>query len=253
MAYSYRIQRPAYSSLNSFATFYDPYSAQVGNPNLKPSFTNKYQFNLTYDGQPFFGIAYSDTKDAIFDLIQQDDETAQITQQEVNIEKGANWNFRLFGPLDFIKGVKGYTGFIVVNNQFDSDVYKVDLNKWNLLWFMQASYELPWEVNFEMNANYGTGALEGRVEIGWIAGLDFSFGKKFLDDKLKVNLGFNKMLNRGFVGDVNYGSGIANIDINDSRQNIQLKLSYSFGSKYAKKKTKRNGSRDEENRINDEN
>ena len=70
LSYSYRVQRPSYSSLNSFATFLDPFSAGQGNPNLTPSYTNKYQFNLTYEGQPFFAVGYSDTEDAIFELIQ---------------------------------------------------------------------------------------------------------------------------------------------------------------------------------------
>lgn len=250
LSYSYRIQRPSYNSLNSFATYLDPYSAGEGNPNLKPSFTNNYQFNLTYEGQPFFTIGYSKTEDVIFQLIQQDNATAQIRQRDVNVENNSNWNFRLFAPLSFIKGVDGYTGFIVVNTDYKSSTFNVDLNKWNLFWFVQANYKLPWDVNFELSGNYGTGALEGQIQVDWLAELDLSFGKKFLDDKLKVNLGISKVLNRGFVGTIDYGNGIASVESNGSRQNIQLRLTYSFGSKFGKKKSKRNSSEDEENRIN---
>lgn len=253
LSYSYRIQRPSYNTLNSFETYLDPYSAGKGNPNLTPSYTNNYQFNLTYDGQPFFTIGYSETDDVIFDLIRQDNATAQIRQQEVNVENNANWNFRLFAPLSFTKGLEGYTGVIVTNTDYRSSTFNVDLNKWNLIWFVQASYELPWDINFELSGNYGTGALEGQIEVDWLAGLDFSFGKKFLDDKLKVNLGFNKMLNRGFVGNIDYGNGIAAVESNDSRQNIQLKFVYSFGSKFGKKKSGRNSNNDEEDRIRDGN
>ncbi|MCL7752132.1 outer membrane beta-barrel protein [Polaribacter sp. Z022] len=253
LSYSYRIQRPSYNSLNSFATYLDPFSAGVGNPNLTPAYTNNYQFNLTYEGQPFFTIGYSKTDDVIFDLIKQDNTTAQIRQQEVNVENNANWNFRLFAPLSFAKGLEGYTGVIVTNTDYQSSTFGVDLNKWNLIWFVQASYQLPWDINFELSGNYGTGALEGQIDVDWLAGLDFSFGKKFLDDKLKVNLGFNKMLNRGFVGKIDYGNGIAAVESNDSRQNIQLRLVYSFGSKFGKKKSGRNTNRDEENRIRDTN
>ena len=253
LSYSYRIQRPSYNSLNSFETYLDPFSAGEGNPNLTPSYTNNYQFNLTYDGQPFFTIGYSETEDVIFDLIQQDNATAQIRQQEVNVENNANWNFRLFAPLSFTKGLEGYTGVIVTNTDYKSSTFNVDLNKWNLIWFVQASYELPWDINFELSGNYGTGALEGQIEVDWLAGLDFSFGKKFLDDKLKVNLGFNKMLNRGFIGNIDYGNGIAAVESNDSRQNIQLKFVYSFGSKFGKKKSGRNSNNDEEDRIRDGN
>jgi len=253
ISYSYRIQRPSYNSLNSFATFLDPYSASKGNPNLTPSYTNNYQFNITYEGQPFFSIGHSKTDDVIFQLIQQDNTTAQIRQQDVNIEKNANWNFRLFAPLNFIKKLEGFTGVIVVNTDYQSSTFNVDLNKWNLYWFIQASYQLPWDINFELSGNYGTGALEGQIDVDWLAELDFSFGKKFLKDKLKVNLGFNKMLNRGFVGNIDYGNGIAAVESNGSRQNIQLRVAYSFGSKFGKKKTGRNRNRDEENRINDTN
>ena len=252
LSYSYRIQRPSYSSLNTFAQFLDPYSASQGNPNLIPAFTNKYQFNLTIEGQPFFGIGYSSTKDAIFNIIQQNDTTAQIRQLEVNIENNTNWNFRLFGPLDFIPGVEGFTGFIVLHNDFQSATYSIDLNKWSLIWFTQASYTLPYDINFEVSGNYGTGALDEGVDVDWFAELDFSFGKTFLDDRLKLNLGFNKMLNRGFVGVINYGNVDASVESNESRQNIQLRLSYSFGSKFGKNDNDRDSSAEEE-RIQDRN
>ena len=254
VSYSYRIRRPSYGSLNSFTEFLDPYSASQGNPNLTPSYINKYQFNLTYEGQPFFAIGYSDTEDAIFELIQQDniDDPAQIRKMEVNIENNANWNFRLFGPLSFIKGVDGFTGFIVINTDYESSTYSIDLNKWSLIWFTQASYELPYEINFEVNGNYGTGALEQGVEVSWFTNLDFSFGKKFFDDQLKVNLGFSKILNRGIVGVVDYGNVNVLVESNQSRQNVQLRLAYNFGSKFGKSKTDRNSTQ-EEDRIQDEN
>lgn len=251
LSYSYRIRRPSYNSLNSFENYLDPFSAEIGNPELKPAFTNNYQFNLTYDGQPFFTIGYSETEDAIFNRIRQDGN--QIRRQVVNVEHNKNWNFRLFAPLSFVKDLDGYTGVIVVNNDFQSQLYDLNLNKWNLYWFIQANYTLPWDIDFQLSANYGTGALEGQIEVDWLADLDFSFSKKFMDDKLKASLGFNSMLNRGFVGNIDYGNNSrASVENNGSRQNIQLRLTYSFGSKFGKKK-KRNTRNDEENRIKDNN
>jgi hypothetical protein len=232
--------------------FLDPYSSNQGNPNLAPSYTNKFRFNLTYEGQPFFAIGYSTTEDAIFELVQQDNLTAEIRRRQVNVENNTNWNFRLFGPLDFIKGVEGYAGFIVINTDYTSTNYSIDLDKWSLIWFTQASYELPFGINFEMSGNYGTGALEEGVDVNWFADLEVSFGKKFLNDQLKVNLGLSKILNRGFVGVIDYGNVNINVESNESRQNIQLRLAYSFGSKFGKKKKDRTTTQ-EEDRIQDEN
>ncbi len=253
LAYSYRIRRPNYNSLNSFVTVYDPLTTEVGNPNLKPAFTNNYQFNLTFDNQPFFTVAYSETRDNLFLFISQDDATAQISRTTINLQDRQNWNFRLFGPLDFIKGLEGFTGFIVDYNKFASTELNPNLllTKWNYGWYTQASYKLPWDINAEMSSYFGSGALEGQIDVGWIGNLSFSFGKKFMDNRLKVNLGINKVLDRGFVGRVNYDNINANIESNGSRQNVQLRFTYSFGSKFGKKKNKRNSSRDEENRIDD--
>lgn len=255
IAYSNRIRRPSYNSLNSFVQFYDPLTSEVGNPNLKPSFTNNYQFNLTFDSQPFFTIAYSETKDDLFLFISQDDATAQVSRTTINLSERRNWNFRLFGPLDWIKGVEGFSGFIVDYNEFMSfDLNpQLELSKWNIGWYTQASYELPWEINAEMSSYFGSGALEGQIDVGWIGDLSFSFGKKFMDERLKVNLGINKVLNRGFVGTVNYDNIDADIESNGSRQNVQLRLAYSFGSKFGKKKSRRNSSSEEQNRIEDNN
>ena len=134
----------------------------------------------------------------------------------------------MFAPLNFAKGLEGYTGVIVTYTDFQSQEFDLDLNKWNLLWFVQANYKLPWDINFEVSGNYGTGVLEGQIDAEWFAGLDMSFGERFMNDRLRVNLGLNKMLNRGFVGNIRYGDETAQVESNGSRQNVQLRFVYSF-------------------------
>ena len=255
LSYNYRVRRPPYNNLNSFVQFYGVLTSEVGNPNLKPSFTNNYQFNLTFNKKPFFTIAYSDTKDDLFLFISQDDVTAEVSRTRINLFERKNWNFRLFGPLNFIKRLEGFTGFIVYYDKFESKDLnpQLKLSKWNYGWYTQASYELPWKIRAEMTSYFGSGTLEDQIDVEWIGNLDFSFGRKFLNDRLKINLGINKVLNRGYVGTVNYDNVNAEIESNGSRQNVQLRLTYSFGYKFGKKKNDRNSSKEEKNRINDNN
>ncbi len=256
LSYSYRIRRPSYNSLNSFVYYYNPIASEKGNPNLKPAFTNSYQFNLTYDGQPFFTVGYRSTKDALLQLITQDDTTGEISRSMDNLDEKKNWNFRLFAPLSFIKGVEGYTGFIVDYNQLlksDGLATALNLSKWSLTWYTSAEYELPWKINSEISGFYSTGHLEGQVEMEWLAGMDFAISKKFLDGKLKANLGMRNILNRQYNGKIRYANINADILSRESKQNIYLQLTYSFGSKFGKKKENLNSSQDEEDRINDNN
>ena len=74
-----------------------------------------------------------------------------------------------------------------------------------------------------------------------------------MNDKLRTNLGFNKILNRGFIGKIDYKTGKALVESNSSRQSIQLRLVYSFGSKLGEKIFIRDTYRQEENRIRDDN
>ncbi|WP_234424218.1 outer membrane beta-barrel protein [Aquimarina sp. Aq107] len=254
-SYSYRIQRPSYSSLNSFVYYYDPFTFEEGNPNLKPSFTNNFRFNLTYDDQPFFSVSYGQTTDALFEIITQNDASAETSRSVINLAENNNFTASLFGPLDFVKGLDGYTGIIVNYNEYRSEglIPSLDLSQWSLTWYTSAEYQLPWGINSEVSGYYSTGGLEGQIEYKWIAGIDVAISKKFMNDRLKVSLEFEEILNRKFLGTINYDNVNASI-VNDwPRQNIFLQLNYNFGSKFNKKKNRNNISEDERDRIEDKN
>ena len=55
------------------------------------------------------------------------------------------------------------------------------------------------------------------------------------------------------MGTIDYGNGSAAVESNGSRQNIQFRLTYSFGDRFGKKKSNRNTNTDEQDRINDSN
>lgn len=251
LSYSYRIQRPSYNSLNSFVFYYDPYTFEEGNPKLRPSFTNSALFNLTYDEKPFFSIGYRNTSDALFEVISQDDTTAQTSRSFINIANYKNWNFRIFAPVNFLEKLDGFSGFIVNYNQFNSSdlIPKLNLSKWSLTWYTNVEYLLPWEINSELSGFYSSGGLEGQIEHDWIAGLSFAMSKSFMNEKLKANLGIGEILNRQFKGVVDYNNVDAEV-INDwSRQNVYLQITYKFGDDFSKRKTQNTSSKDEEDRI----
>lgn len=255
LSYSYRILRPSYNSLNSFVYYYDPYTFEQGNPNLKPEFTNSFQFDLTYDSQPFFSVGYKSTTDALFEIISQNDATAQTSRSVINLSERKNWNFRAFAPLNFIKGLGGYTGLILNYNKYESNDLnpKLNLDKWGLTWYTNMEYQLPWDINSELTGFYTTGGLQGQIEHDWLAGLNFAMSKKFMNDRFKINLGIEEIFNRKFKGNIKYGNIDADIISDWSRQNVYLQLTYNFGSKFNKDKEKRNSSEDEQNRVKDNN
>lgn len=251
LSYSHRINRPPYSSLNSFVYYYDPYTYEEGNPNLSSAFTNSFQFNITYDEQPFFSVGYDVTDDALFELVRQNDSTARTSRTEVNIKNYKNLNFQIFAPLNFTKGMNGYSGFIINMSSYDEPrlAPRLDLSKWSLTWFTNLEYQLPWGINSEISGYYSTGGLQGMIEYEWLAGLSFAVSKTFFSDQLKTNIGIGELLNRKFNGNIKYDNINANIVSDWSRYNVYLQMTYSFGSDYNRKKQRENSSEDEQNRI----
>ncbi|AXG70656.1 outer membrane protein beta-barrel family protein [Kordia sp. SMS9] len=251
VAYSYRIQRPSYSTLNPFVYYYDPFTFEQGNPTLRPALTNSFRFNLTYENQPFFSVSYNKTDDTLFELISQNDATSETSRSVINLAKNENWSFSLFAPLSFVKGLEGYTGVIVNYNRFMSEELTpvLDNKKWNMTWFTSAEYKLPWGIQSEVSGYYTSGGFEGQIEFEWIAGLDIAFSKKFMNDQLKVSVELEEILDRKFNGAINYDNVNANIISDFPRRNVFLQLSYSFGKKYNKKKNRKNSAGDEVDRI----
>lgn len=251
VAYSYRIQRPSYDSLNPFVYYYDPFTFEEGNPSLRPALTNSIRFNLTYEKQPFFSVSYSKTDDVLFQLVSQNDTTSETSRSTINLANNENWSFSLFAPLSFINGIEGYTGVIVNHNSYTSKnlTPTLDTSKWSMTWFTSAEYKLPWNINSELSGFYTSGGLDGQIEFDWVAGLDIAFSKKFLDDKLKVSVEWEEILDRKFNGAINYDNINATITSDWARRNIFLQFSYSFGKKYSKSKNRKNGAGDEVDRI----
>ena len=243
-AYSYRIDRPRYSSLNPFVYYLDPFTFQKGNPLLRPALTHSMKFNLTYEKQPFFNLEYKLSDDAMVEVIEQNDATGEANQTIVNLESHKVFNSSLFFPLDFIPGISGYGGVIANYTRYDSEYLSEDFDRsrWTYTAFLQTNFKLPAKVDAEITGWYTSGALEGVLDVDWMYGVSLGFSRKFIDDKLKVSVGVEDLFNRFFHAKVDY----ANIDLNLVNKwdapVVSLQVSYKFGNQHMKKSANRESS-----------
>ena len=255
-SYSYRINRPDYSSLNSFVNFYDPYTSERGNPTLRPSFTHNISLSLTFENQPFFSVSRQTAKDELFLLVTQDNTTAQVSRATVNLDEFESYQFQLFGPLGFLgKRFDGFTGIIVDYTAYNAPSLEVplELNRWNATWFTSLDIQLPLDISSSISAFYTSGGLEGIINFQHMSNFNVSFSRKFLDDQLKINASIGEILNRKFYGRIDYANVDADVISDWSRQTLLLQATYSFGSNFGKNRQRGNGSAEEASRIGDNN
>ncbi len=244
LAYSYRINRPNYTTLNPFVFALDPLTSERGNTNLRPELTHSAKFTLTYEGQPFFNLEYKDTEDVIVYVTEQNDDTGEASATNVNLDQLKQYSGSLFLPLEmFISGVTGYAGVIANYNKYDSDYLNetFDRSKLSITSVAQVNFKLPYGISAEVSGWYVSGGQDGIIDFGHMYGSEFGLQKKFIDDKLSVNLSWSDPLYRYWNGNLNYSNMQATMQSQWETNVVEMRLSYKFGNQHLKKKAKRQG------------
>ncbi len=66
LVYRRTITRPVYEQLNPFPKYIDQYLSEMGNPSLRPQFTQNYEANISVDERPILAVGVNDTKDIFY-------------------------------------------------------------------------------------------------------------------------------------------------------------------------------------------
>lgn len=254
ISYSYRIERPGYFDLNPFISYLDPLTFSRGNPFLVPELTHTGQFSLTYEKQPFFNLSYDYTKNVLTEVIEQNDETGEAFQTDINLDKYIRYGGSLFFPLDFIaKPISGYGGFMLFYHDYQAEYLNAEYlqNQWTTNAFLQVNVSLPRDWKLEATGWIQGSGLDGIIRHETFYGLDAGIQKKFFDNKLRVQLSVDGIVQKFFEGRVDYAN--LNFDLKSSWEApvFNTRITYNFGNQSLKGREKRESSSDtERNRVN---
>lgn len=243
LAYSYRINRPSYTTLNPFVLALDPLTSEKGNTMLRPELTHSGKFMLTYDGQQFFNLEYKDTRDVMVYVTEQNDATGQASAQTVNLDRLHNYSGMIVLPFEMFLPFSGYIGTIANYSSYDSDYLgeRFDRSKLAFTSFIQMNFKLPWDVSFEASGWHQSGGQDGIIDYGQLFGTELGVQKKFIDDKLSVNLSWSDPISRYWNGNLNYANMQATMQSTWEVNVVEARVSYKFGNQHLKKKAKRKG------------
>ncbi len=247
-AYSYRIKRPGYSSLNPFIYYFDPFSYQKGNPYLKPALTHSAKLSLTYNKQPFFNIGYQRTSDVLMAVSEQDDETGATSLMTINMDRHEKYKASLYFPLSFVKGLDGYGGVItsydVYKSSYLGELY--NKKKFSYVAFLQASVKLPKDFKIEFGGWYNSGGLNGIMEYNSLFGTSFGIEKQLMDKQLSLKLSIEDPVNKDWTANINYANMDMDITSKWETKIVNFQATYKFGNRFLKKGKKHKSSASEE-------
>ncbi|WP_343586491.1 outer membrane beta-barrel family protein [Flavobacterium sp.] len=252
--YSRRIRRPDFDYLNPFVIRTSPFYYSQGNPFLKPSIIDNFEFSYIRNQKWVNTVYFSQVSNFGQELAIIDPET-NITKSTpinyadtyqiglstyYNFNKYSWWNSFMGFNLNYqnvksrtnlIASVDGYNGYIYSNNDFT-------INQSKTLF---------------LGLNYGL-QLPGRYQVFNISTLNIlDVSVKFLALKknLSITLTGEDVLNAQKPLISYYSNGIKNTMKNygDSRA-FRIALSYKFGNQNVKSKERNFGNEEERNRAN---
>jgi outer membrane receptor protein involved in Fe transport len=250
-SYARRVNRPGFQQQNPFSNFIDSLTYTRGNPQLKPEIVNTSQLNLTFNGQPFLGVAYYTTDDVIIENAPQLEGTKTFTTAQ-NLARQKRVEIQLNFPIKLGKYIDGFGGNQAIYNSYDAVYLNTNYNasRWHWLAYWQITGTLPKEFKVEFGGFYMTKFLEEFLTIGNIAGLNFGVSKTFANKAGRVALNFNDIL---YSQKTDANININNVNVNflqrELSRNIRLSVSYQIGNNKVKGLSRNNASESETSRV----
>lgn len=253
-SYSRRIERPDYGSLNPFTRFIDLYTYSVGNPYLKPQFTNSFEVSYAYKKMINATLGYSYAKDVITQIITSDTLKKTLYNTEGNLAKYSSIDFNLSAPVQITKWWSSYNSLTAFYGKFSTpDLLGApyDKGKAVLEFNTTQTITIAPTISAELSGSYRSKGLEATFSIASQYRADAGINKSFLSKKLNIKAALNDIFNSWKLTTSSTLPSQSYVHyIKPESQIFRLTCSYRFGNtnvKAARQRTK--SSEDEQNRV----
>ncbi|MEB8346215.1 outer membrane beta-barrel family protein [Flavobacteriaceae bacterium KMM 6898] len=254
--YGRKLSRPKYQDLNPFLYFLNENNFNQGNPNLKPNFSHKFNFNYTYKGEYFLDLYYRDNGAYISTLSFQDNQNQTLREVRQNALESTSYGL----DFTYIKSITNNWFLIAISSLFHEDETFLALESGNMqvtnevegvfLWFGN-NLTLSKDGTFtgELGLNYISKFLLGSYVISETTNLTFGLRKTLWNNRATLSLSFEDIL-----GKANGTKTSTYLNQDNSylpkpeTQLIRLGFTYNFGN-FGLKESKRSIDKIERDRL----
>lgn len=196
LGYNRYIRRPGFSELNPYRIQIDNYTYFIGNPDMKPSYTETISLAGIVAHKYSLTLSYDDMKDDVAQVILQDPTNPEVLYyQYANIDRIKRYTAALSLPLNIygwwrmgVDGVYFYSENRIKTRSIDGGTFQGRLN--NL-------FTLPGNWVIEANYMYLSGIIQGTMRAKSLDSFDVSLKKGFFDNKFTVSIFTNNIFDNG--------------------------------------------------------
>ena len=229
VGYERKVRYPSYNQLRSNIQYSSPFIYESGNPLLQPQIEN--QFSVMFAWQNLQGMAgYSIIEDAMQSIPQQFKDEAIILLRDENVKRSRNTNIGLsYSPTFGVWRPQFEAGAMwqwLQLDEVDSD-YSKPIG--SAKWFNTFSLPQKWTLRVDASGRTSGHGGVAYMQPSW--GIDLKVTKRFIEDKLSINLTANDVFKTNTnKWEMDYGKVNMLYDKNIDSRSVTLTVSYRFNS-----------------------
>jgi len=251
--YGRRIKRPTFSLLNPFRIYISSNSYSEGNPFLKPSFSDNFEFVHSYKKILRTSIYLNSVSDGYGVIFTANPETLTQVVSRENYFKGLNYGVGETYSATFADWWESENSlyFLGSNIKFIKDINATPVNGLEVDFSTNNTFSLGKTSKLQIDFNYTTPYKSGLYETGYTSSLNIGFKQDLLNKTMQIAFLVNDIFNTSYLkDDVSIVNGVKQVYTqNESNRFARLSVVYNFGNKKINVSERTLGNQDEKNRA----
>jgi hypothetical protein len=251
--YGKRINRPRFDLLNPFRVYINSNSYSEGNPFLRPSFSDNFEFSHSYKEILRTSVFVNAITNGYGVLFTSNPETnTQIITRE-NYFKSLNYGIGETYSASFADWWSSENSlyFLGAKTEFIKDINATPSNSVQVDFSTNNTFVLGKTTKLQIDFSYSSPFKSGLYEVGYTSSFDIGFKQDLLNKTLQIAFLANDIFNtsylKGFTSVVN---GVKQVySQNESNRFVRLSVVYNFGNKKINVKERNFGNQEERKRV----
>lgn len=252
--YGRRINRPDFGVLNPFRSYINSNSYSEGNPFLKPSFGDNFDFTHVYKGVWRTNVFLNITTDGYGPVFSSDPETNTLMITRENYYKELHFGIGEQHTLSPVSWWQSQNSVYLLGSKskFINQIRARPENTAQLYLSTNNTFSLRESTKLQVDYSYSSSFKRGLYEFGAMSGLNIGLRESLLKDQMQLSLLVNDVFNQHYLK--NYSSVVNGIrqvyNENNSSRFFRISLTYHFGNNKLNQKDRNFGNDEERQRSN---
>jgi len=207
-SYSRRINRPDGRDLDPFPNYMNQYTIRIGNPNLKPEYTDSYELSYMYKfGNSFVSLEsfYRTTNDLMTRIQELRDGIFYMTMD--NLNRDYSLGGEIMGNINFTKWLLINTSFSIYNYQLKGEVLgkSVDKQSTNYSGRLNGTVKFSPDSRLQLTGYYRGPSVSAQGDMKSMIFTNLAYRQDFMKKKLSATLSIRDVLGTAKYEGTSYG------------------------------------------------